>query len=145
MENEIKDIASRFEAIKIAMTQDKNGFVLKLSIHPNDAPEDVLRDPVGTRYGIALVRIDEHENPVASQQTEEGLRAVRLAAALCHDPEFQAFMMAAGYADDVNEAATIDGLRSHLGIVSRAELKTNRDARMKLAQLRDMFVSSFRR
>ena len=47
----------QFEARKIALKQDRTGFVLTLSMHPDEVPEEILRDFVGTRYGCALVRI----------------------------------------------------------------------------------------
>ena len=80
MENEIdvRGVAINFEAVKIAFTQDKNGFVLKLSLHPNDAPESVMMDALGTRYMVALVRLSDDGVPVASPSDEEGKRAFGL-------------------------------------------------------------------
>ena len=86
---EIEALSSRFEAVKIAMTQDKNGLVLKLSIHPNDAPEDMMRDPVGTRYLIVAVRIDDEDEPVASPSTREASMVVKIAGTLSRDERFQ--------------------------------------------------------
>ena len=53
--NDIRDVAIHFEAVKIAMNQDKNGLILKLAIHPSDAPQDLVVAPVGSRYMIAAV------------------------------------------------------------------------------------------
>lgn len=144
MEEDIRDIASNFEAVKIAMTQDKNGHVLKLSIHPNDTPEDIMRDPVGTRYQVAVVRVNDHGEPVASPAAEEGIRAVKLAGTLCTDPDFQMWMSQQGYASEPTEQAATEGLRIYLGVVSRRELRTDPDARAALARLRDAFVASYR-
>jgi hypothetical protein len=49
---------SSFEAVKVALKQDKTGYILTLNIHPDDLDEAVLRDFVGARYGVAMVRID---------------------------------------------------------------------------------------
>lgn len=142
--SEIREIASHFEAVKIAMTQDKNGFILKLSLHPNDTPEDVLRDPVGTRYTIALVRMNDQSEPVASPSTDDGIRAIKLAGTLCTDPDFQMWMVGKGYCVELTEDAVADGLRTYLGVASRKELKTDADARSALGRLRDDFVAEYR-
>ena len=67
-ESDIVKMTSRFEAVQIAMNKDKTGYILKLSIHPNDAPEDLLRDPVGTRYMIVAVRMGDDDQPMPSPQ-----------------------------------------------------------------------------
>ena len=50
-----------FEAKKIALKQDSNGFVLTLAVHPDEAPEELLRDFVGARYVVVMVRILDDE------------------------------------------------------------------------------------
>lgn len=55
--------ALQFEAVKVALKQDRTGFVLTLSIHPDEVPVELLRDFVGARYGIAMVRIQDNETP----------------------------------------------------------------------------------
>jgi hypothetical protein len=37
-------MALQFEARKVAMKQDRTGFVLTLSIHPDDLPDELIRD-----------------------------------------------------------------------------------------------------
>ena len=49
--------ALQFEAVKIALKQDKTGFVLTLNIHPDEIPDELMRDFVGARYGVAMARI----------------------------------------------------------------------------------------
>ena len=46
----------QFEGIKVALKQDKTGYVLTLSMHPDDIPESLLRDFVGARYQVVMVR-----------------------------------------------------------------------------------------
>ncbi len=41
--------ALAFEAKKIAMTQDKNGVILKLAIHPLHVPPDLYTAHLGAR------------------------------------------------------------------------------------------------
>jgi len=52
-------MALQFEARKVALKQDRTGYVLTISIHPDEIPEELLRDFVGSRYGCALVRIQD--------------------------------------------------------------------------------------
>ena len=56
-------MALQFEARKIALKQDRTGYVLTLSLHPDEIPEELLRDFVGARYACALVRIQDDESP----------------------------------------------------------------------------------
>jgi len=44
----------QFEAIKVALKQDKTGYVLTLCMHPDEIPEDLLRDFVGSRYQVVM-------------------------------------------------------------------------------------------
>jgi hypothetical protein len=126
------------------MAQDKNGHVLKLSIHPNDTPEAIMRDPVGTRYQVALVRLNDQGEAIPSPTDDEGIKAVRLAGTLCTDPDFQMWMAQSGYASEPTVEAATEGMRIYLGVVSRRELRTDADARSALAGLRDAFVASYR-
>ena len=34
--NEIRNAAMNFEAVKVSMSQDRNGIILRLNVHPND-------------------------------------------------------------------------------------------------------------
>ncbi len=49
-------MALQFEARKVALKQDRTGFILTLSLHPDEVPEEILRDFVGARYACAVVR-----------------------------------------------------------------------------------------
>ena len=105
-----------FEARKVALKQDRTGFVLTMAIHPDEIPEELLRDFVGARYGVAMVRIQDDES--ATQYSNR----VQKAGMLCRDERFQRFMDA----DDENSAA--DKLCTMLHISSRSELHGNRQA-----------------
>lgn len=103
----------QFEARKVALKQDRTGFVLTLSVHPDEFPEELLRDFVGARYACAVVRINDDETPVNYKNR------VQQAAMLCKNPAFQQFMNTEG------ENATARALCSYLGIDSRTELNGN--------------------
>lgn len=141
---DFEEMSSKFEAVKIAMNQDKNGHILKLSIHPNDTPEDIMRDPVGSRYLVVLVRMNDEGEPVASQSTEDGKKAVALAGALCGDENFQTWLVSTGDADEMSEMAATIALRKLLNITSRKELKVDAAARKRLLGIRDEFSHALR-
>lgn len=109
-------MALQFEARKVALKQDRTGYVLTLSLHPDEIPVELLRDFVGARYACALVRIQDDESP-----TQYSNR-VQTAGMLCRAVEFQEFLGAA----DENSAAT--ELCKRCGITSRSELNGNEQA-----------------
>jgi len=141
--DDIKEQAVTFEAVKVSMQQNKDGHILRLAVHPNDTPEDVLRFPVGTRFQVALVAINDEGQPVAGPVTEDGLKAIRLAATLCANEDFQKWMVREGLANMAVNSAVTDGLREYLGIGSRSELKANTEAREKLYNLVAEFRTTF--
>ena len=59
----------KFEAVKTSMMQDKNGTNIKLTIHPNDVPQDLHKDWVGSRYMVVMVKLNEDGTPVATGGT----------------------------------------------------------------------------
>lgn len=144
-ESEIANLSSKFEAVKIAMTQDKNGHILKLSIHPNDTPEDIMRDPVGTRYLVVAVRIGDEGEALATPAQREGIMAVKMAGELARDSRFQNWLVQQEMSDVISEPAAADVIRTHCGVVSRSELKTNTQARRRFLALRDEFANDLRR
>ena len=111
-------MALQFEARKVALKQDRTGFILTLAMHPDEVPEEILRDFVGARYACAVVRIQDDES--ATQYDNR----VAKAGMLCRDQEFQFFLGA-----DCEDAAA-DKLCKHCGIESRTELHGKRDAQI---------------
>mgnify|MGYP003658701148 CR=1 FL=1 len=67
----------QFEAVKMAIKQDKNGYALTLSVHPDMIPEGLLRDFVGSRYQVVMVRINENEQPMNREQDLSHARRYR--------------------------------------------------------------------
>ena len=112
----------QFEARKIALKQDRTGYVLTLSLHPDEIPEEILRDFVGSRYACALVRIQDDETPTAY------VNRVQKAGMLCRDPSFQEFIAERLVGHKVNEDQTATALCKQCGISSRSELNGNVDA-----------------
>ena len=116
-------MALQFEARKVALKQDRTGFILTLALHPDEVPEEILRDFVGARYACALVRIQDDESP-----TEYSNRVAK-AGMLCRDPDFQEFLLC----DNETDAAHL--LCKRCGIESRTELHGKVDAKAKFDEL----------
>ncbi len=130
----------QFEATKVALKQDKSGYVLTLSLHPDDIPEDLLRDFVGSRYQVVMVRMDSNEKPMDRQEEFQGEKAVRTAAFLCREKEFWEYLFKDNQIIEANEKEATDWMRDYLNIASRAELKTNHNARLMLASLQKEYT-----
>jgi hypothetical protein len=130
----------QFEAVKVALKQNKDGFILTLCLHPDDAPDDLLRDFVGARYQVVMVRLNEEEQPLDRQEFD-GAKAVRLAGVLCRDPEFWAYLEDEALVFEPNESEATEWLRGYLSVDSRSELKTNNQARELLNRVNKDFMS----
>jgi len=110
-------MALQFEARKVALKQDRTGFILTLSMHPDEIPEELIRDFVGARYACALVRIQDDESPT------EYTNRVKKAGMLCRNDHFQDFLEV----NSEDEAAA--ELCKRCGIESRTELHGNAQAK----------------
>lgn len=119
---------SQFEAKKIALRQDASGFILTMSVHPDDLFEQIMRDFVGARYQVVMVRLSDGEIPMNRDQ-EYARDPVRMSAILCKDKEFARFLFNSSLTFSwLEEAEVTEWLREELKITSRAELKDNREA-----------------
>jgi len=128
----------QFEAVKMALKQDKNGYALTLSVHPDMVPEELLRDFVGSRYQVVMVRVNEDERPMNREQ-ELCRDYVRMAAMLCRDKQFQAFLTESGQIFDADEQMAVDWLKQELGIKSRKELQDHPAAQSRLLSINQEF------
>lgn len=137
--SDVSDLTIQFEAVKTSLSQSKAGMILRLAIHPDDMPRQLLTDWVGARYQVVMVRLDEDDQPTASQDTVDAARAVKSAGMLCRNEQFQQYLYTLGYAEEVSEEEAISGLRSILGITSRAEMKSNPDALEAFRKVRSGF------
>lgn len=121
----------QFEAVKVAIKQDKTGYILTLNIHPDEIDERIMRDFVGSRYMVVMARINDEEKPMNREQ--EGFRdPVKAAALLCRDPGFAEYLLTEGKIFDDTEDDVTNWLRGELGIESRSHLKGNADATHRL-------------
>ena len=133
------------EVVKIAMTQDKNGHILKVAIHPSDLPKDLVLDPLGTRYVMVLARLNDQDEVVQPKEKSDGDKAVNIAGELCRDSRFISWMFDYGHSPERSEAGAKQGVRDFCGVKSRADFRANDEARRKFFELRDAFNAALKR
>lgn len=130
---------SNFEGIKTSMKQDKNGYVLTLSIHPDDVPEEIMRDFVGSRYQVVMVRLGDDDQPMDREKAMER-DPVRFAGALCNNKDFARYIE-----EELQELVdptpdeVADWLREKLGVGSRREMRTNERAAKHFWRIKEDF------
>lgn len=131
----------QFEGIKTALRQTKDGYSLTLAVHPDDLPDDLMRDFVGSRYMVVMVRIGDNEMPVNRQLEFPGDHAVKMAGMLCRDSQFWEWIKLKTETEVENEKECAEWLSDYLGIQSRKELKEKEDVRERFNTLRKAFES----
>jgi hypothetical protein len=112
----------QFEAVKIAMKQDKTGIILTLNIHPDELPVDLMRDFVGARYQVVMVRLNDLDKPM-SRDAEYSRDPVRTAGILCRDKQFAQYLFDKEEIFEKKEEDVIEWLKGEVDIESRTELK----------------------
>jgi len=112
----------QYEAVKIAMKQDKTGIILTLNIHPDDLPTELMRDFVGARYQVVMVRLNGDDKPM-NRDVEYHRDPVRTAGILCRDKQFAQYLHSKEQIFEAKEADVIEWLKGELDIESRTELK----------------------
>jgi hypothetical protein len=146
----IKDAAVHFEAVKTSMSQSKAGTILRLAIHPNEVPANLHTDWVGSRYMVAMVKLKEQDEPEISVEQREVDKLIASAGMLCRNPSFVEFLHANNITtyDPTGKYPTLtpdengvaEALRNYLGVTSRADMKTNSQAREKFKSLSEEFT-----
>ena len=138
---EVRDAAVHFEAVKTSMSQSKQGTVLRLALHPNEVPPSLHTDWVGSRYMVAMVKLDEEDQPEMSDQQRETNRLIASAGMLCRNLDFAKFLFDAdtllGVPNDEaeREKRVAGALREALGVESRSEMRTNSVARERFKNM----------
>jgi hypothetical protein len=124
----------QFEAKKIAMKQTKDGYVMSLAIHPDDIPDEIVKDFVGARYMVVMVRLGDEEKPLNREEYAGG-QMVKLAGMLCRDSTFWEYLYQRGEMWDKCEKNATEFLYTYLNITSRSDLKTNLAAQKRFKAL----------
>lgn len=130
---------SQFEARKIALKQTKEGHVLSLAIHPDEIPDEILRDFVGARYMVVMVRLADAEVPMVRAEEYAGAKLVKKAGMLCRDRQFWDYLHDQGLIFERKEDVAVDWLCNYLNVASRTELKTNERAQYLFEQLNEEY------
>lgn len=121
-----------FEAIKMALKQDKDGYVLTLRVHPDDLDQDLMRDFIGSRYQVVMVRLNESEAPMDREAELSGSKAVRVAGMLCRDPKFWEYLHQDLQIIEASEKEATEWLRNYLNVQSRSDVKSSPQAQALL-------------
>ena len=129
----------QFESIKVALKQNKDGYILTLCIHPDDVPLDLLRDFVGAHYQVVMVRLNDEHQPMDRADEFDGSKSVRIAGILCKEKEFWEYLHEEEQIFIPNEEETTEWMRNYLGVKSRSELKTNLEARNRLQKINEEY------
>ena len=130
----------QFEAVKVALKQDRTGYILTLNIHPDDLDERILRDVVGARYQVVMVRLNGDEAPM-NRDRDIGMDPVKLAGILCKDKDFQEYLFQTGQILEPEELSTVGWLRTTLEIESRTELRNDKAKAQRLYTINEGFKS----
>jgi hypothetical protein len=112
----------QFESQKVALKQDRSGYVMTLRIHPDEVPDELLRDFVGARYMIAMVRLNDDETPKSYENR------VKKAGILCKTIRFQEYVVELGYVETTSEESAVAALYEIVGIDSRTQLNGDLEA-----------------
>lgn len=124
----------------MAMRQDRTGYVLTLSVHPDEVPIEMMRDFIGARYQVVMVRLNESEKPM-NRESDLPQNLAKLAGILCKDGSFQKFLFESGEIFDMNEDDATDWLRDAVGIKSRSELQTDQQAARQFLLINEEFLT----
>jgi hypothetical protein len=128
----------QFEAVKIAMKQDKEGYVLTLRVHPDEVPAALFRDFVGARYQTVMVRLGENDRPM-DREDVLSRDLIRLAGIICRESSFADWLFIQDLIPEPSEQNAVEWLRAELDIKSRSELKDNAKARSRFIQINNEY------
>jgi hypothetical protein len=122
--------ALQFECVKVALKQDRTGFILTVSIHPDEIPEELVRDFVGARYGVAMVRIQDNETATPYNNR------VKRAGMICRDSAYRLWLREeCGLPSIDTEDKAVEALYTICSINSRTELNGNKEAQDKFDEM----------
>lgn len=140
----IRGSALSFEGVKVSMSQDKNGIILRLNVHPNDCPKELHTDWVGTRYMIAMVRLNDDDTVDDRGHVDIG-KLIASAGLLCRNHEFYEYLYGVYQMKYVTtasemEAQCVEVMKRLCNIKSRTEFRDNEAARKQFEALRSDFM-----
>ncbi len=122
----------QFEAVKTSLRQDAKGFALHLTIHPDEIPDLLVRDFVGARYMVVMVRLNNDDQPYQPNYVSQ-------AAVLCKDKKFQDFLKENNLIFEATQTAAEQAVRDICHVESRSMLNSNESARNAFIELVNQF------
>jgi len=136
---DIDKAALHFEGKKYTFRQARDGMVLSFLLHPDDMPVEMATSPIGTRYMVACVEINDVEEPVIPRARTDGERAMARSIMICREDSYQDWIRLNAERWNLDPdmlppeefAAHVIKLVCHIS--SRSELQTNAAARERLA------------
>ena len=136
---DVKQAAINFEAKKYAFRQAKDGMVLSFLLHPDDLTPEIATAPIGTRFMVAAVEMNDHEDPVVPKARTDGERAMARSIMICREDSYQEWVRLNATQWNLDPdmlpaeefAAHVIKLVCHIS--SRSELRNNAAARERLA------------
>lgn len=160
----IHDIAERCEVRMIGYRKSKDGEVVLFVLHPNEVPKCIRDRPVGTRYALAIVELNDDETPkeVMPAENQRPIRPIdttpapaphepgrarkrfglaQQAGKCCADPVFRRFLTEEiGYAPETNEDAA-EAVRELCDVESRKDIAPGTEAADIWRNLHGRFVA----
>ena len=114
----------------------KSGWKVTFALPDDIAAKQLDDGGSGQRYMIALVPIDENEQP---KPIKRKTSRAQMAGILCNDQRFQKFMRKTYEFRCFNDEQTAEAVRAWCKVESRAELDSNVDRGMLFDVLRTEF------
>jgi hypothetical protein len=130
----------QFESVKVGMKQDNSGYILTMRIHPDEVPETIMRDFVGSRYMTVMVRLNEEEKPMNREQ-ELAKDMVRVSGMLCRDPDFWQFLQESGQIIEKSDKEATEWLKTYLKVQSRADIGKSQKATEQMLGIKQEFAA----
>lgn len=138
-----------FEAKKHALKQVQSGeYLVTFKIQQGCIPMALLKDEMGTAYGMALAEIELGKQPkvpifkdgYTEESHPEKTASQRAYLAVSSEP-FQRWLNLEKDAPEASEDCANAVIKHYCGIESKSELDTNPEARKKFLALRSEFLS----
>lgn len=138
---DVRAAALAIEAVKVSMSQTKDGMKITFVIHPDDGDaKELFSHHVGSRYQLALVLLGDDGEPVMPKSKTDAERAVVAAGMIVREAAFLTWLYERGYVISPTEDEALDYIYHQCGITSRSELKTNTKARAAFDDIRTTFA-----
>lgn len=146
-----REAAIHFECKKDGLRQTQDGGVkVTFNINPNDMPKQLYTDPMGTRYVIALVALNEDETPRSEPIAQDRAKSRKIvdkpkshageAKLLVKDPLFAEYIkIYRAYSTHMGNAEAF--MKKEIGIQSCSELIEGSEAYEQFKALRHDFYS----